>query len=150
MQKPILGYGLCECGCGQKTTVSGYNFAPSGYVKGQPRRYMLGHRYNTGPVAFWSNVPDHLPVSQCWEWQGHRDKHGYGYFHGIVTRIMWVHAHGSIDPGLKVCHSCDNPPCVNPAHLFLGTQKDNIHDMCRKGRAWWQQDNQAATERWTQ
>jgi hypothetical protein len=52
----------------------------------------------------------------------------------LAHRIAWVMAFGVIENGLYVLHSCDNRPCVNPAHLFLGTQKDNINDMIRKGR----------------
>lgn len=67
---------------------------------------------------------------------------GYGHIHaGDGTRkslgahrASWMLAHGPIPPGLMVLHRCDNPPCVNPDHLFLGTAKDNVGDMDTKGR----------------
>lgn len=81
----------------------------------------------------------------CWEWGGCRDKNGYGRI-GTGTSRGTRYAHrvalalhlGIDEAGLGeqlVCHHCDNPPCCNPAHLFLGTNADNLGDMARKGRA---------------
>lgn len=77
----------------------------------------------------------------CWVWQGARSKKGKG--HGVIGadgglklthRVAWELAYGPIPKGLFVCHHCDNPPCVRPDHLFLGTNQDNIRDASRKGR----------------
>lgn len=79
-------------------------------------------------------------MNDCIEFQGRLDKDGYGYLsvakHGQrrAHRATWCAANGPIPEGICVCHSCDNPPCINLAHLFLGTQKDNAQDMVTKGR----------------
>lgn len=78
--------------------------------------------------------------SGCWEWAGLRFPKGYGCLnHGGRNRSAHRVSHelhlGPIPKGLVVMHSCDNPPCVNPAHLSTGTTADNIHDMTQKGRA---------------
>jgi len=79
--------------------------------------------------------PDH-----CWLWQGALNgKYGYIGLGGkdgsiLAHRAAWIIANGAIPDGLFVLHRCDVPLCVNPAHLFLGTQFENIHDMMAKGR----------------
>lgn len=75
----------------------------------------------------------------CWEWKGFRLKTGYGKFSYkrksyLAHRISWYLFNGPIPDYLCVCHKCDNPPCINPEHLFLGTQVDNIQDMIKKNR----------------
>lgn len=94
------------------------------------------------PLAdrFWLHVNKNAPGG-CWEWTAQRNAWGYGLVsvdrkprraHRIVFSVLGL-------PGPTatqvVCHRCDNPPCVNPAHLFFGTHKDNVRDMYEKGRA---------------
>jgi hypothetical protein len=75
----------------------------------------------------------------CWEWQGTRDQDGYGRI-SVQRKTMAAHrlafelGHGVSADGLHVCHSCDNPGCCNPAHLFLGTNTENHKDKVSKGR----------------
>src|SRR5690349_18919994 len=75
----------------------------------------------------------------CWEYAGLRNLHGYGTFQyrgrtRTVHRAAYEVHFGPIPPGMCVCHKCDTPACINPAHLFLGTHRENMLDMCRKGR----------------
>lgn len=76
------------------------------------------------------------PMSGCWLWTAGRNSTGYGIIaHNVVThRASWMVFRGPIPNGLRVLHRCDNRSCINPDHLFLGTQRDNVHDMMRKQR----------------
>ena len=84
-------------------------------------------------------------TDNCWIWTAAKDRGGYGQFFLNKTmvkphRYSWEYFRRKIPDGLCVCHKCDNPPCVNPDHLFLGTMKDDIQDAIKKGR--FHQNNQ--------
>ena len=75
----------------------------------------------------------------CLLWSGYKDKNGYGIMNmksknRKVHRVVYYLTFGSIPDGMFICHTCDNPSCINPDHLFLGTPNDNVQDMVRKGR----------------
>lgn len=80
-----------------------------------------------------------ITSSGCWEWTGYTNPDGYGWtsFNGTTLsthRLSWKFHNGDIPKDLKVLHKCDNRPCINPDHLFLGTQADNVRDMDKKKR----------------
>lgn len=90
-------------------------------------------------VRFWRRAQ---PGPNCWTWDGAPYNGGYGrmYFNEKVQaahRVSWQLFRGSIPDGMLVCHHCDNPICVNPAHLFVGTSRDNVLDMVKKDRLGW-------------
>jgi HNH endonuclease/helix-turn-helix resolvase-like protein len=109
-----------------------------------------------GPHAPYAMVPNMKPFTRrdfwklvrkmpsgCWEWQGLCNESGYGIVYAIrltgvrkcrAHRAAWILKHGQIPKGKHVLHKCDNPPCVRPSHLFLGTHVDNMRDASRKGR----------------
>jgi hypothetical protein len=89
-------------------------------------------------VAFWRQV---RLGSACWEWTGQRNAKGYGLVapskrgrSRLAHRVAWAAERGPLPDGLNVLHRCDNPPCVRPDHLFLGTQRENMRDRDAKGR----------------
>lgn len=93
---------------------------------------------------FWVKVDKTGGPDSCWPWTAARHYKGYGQFtwrvsYGVFEersahRTAWELAHGPVLDGLHVLHRCDNPPCCNPAHLWLGTNAENNADMMRKGR----------------
>ncbi len=134
-------YGKCQCGCGQDASIATTNQSRLGRIVGQPSRFIHGHNSSVSPhLRFTRNIKID-EATQCWEWQAARTEAGYGLF--LVNRKL-VYAHrfsyenfnGPIPVGMHICHSCDNPPCCNPAHLFPGTDADNLADMHSKGRGY--------------
>lgn len=88
--------------------------------------------------SFWARV-NIGSGEECWEWQGGK----YHFGHGATTlrgrpakahRVAWELSRGPLPAGAYLLHKCDNPPCCNPAHLFVGTQADNMADMVKKKR----------------
>lgn len=94
----------------------------------------------TKEARFWAKV---TKGDGCWEWAGFRSREGYGQLRTgprgrqkqeLAHRVSWEVSVGPIPAGLLVCHHCDNPPCVRPDHLFVGTSSDNLRDSAAKGR----------------
>lgn len=95
------------------------------------------HSMKLVPRFLKAFVPE--PNSGCWLWTKNTVAEGYGTIRAWgknwrAHRVSWVLHYGAIPAGQMVCHRCDNPSCVNPDHLFLGTAKDNASDMVRKNR----------------
>lgn len=125
-------------GCGRRAKVKGLCTSHTQQrYRGGPLKPLQGDI----PVEdrFWSKVDSSAPG--CWPWTATRNSGGYGHIRvgekmRSAHRVSYELTHGPIPEGMQVMHSCDNPACVNPAHLSLGSNQDNLLDMARKRRQW--------------
>lgn len=142
--------GQIECAC-LRCGQAFFKF-PSEIAKGEDKFCSRACYRAQQPIPradrFWAKVnqlgPEHPTLGRCWLWTGARK--GGKWTYGILGsrairvapeaahRVSWELHYGPIPDGANVLHRCDNPPCVNPQHLFLGTLKDNTRDMLQKGR----------------
>lgn len=117
----------------------------TGFGREPLRRALKAMGEIRGRLDYWGPERDRLLAnirkesSGCWIWIGQINNMGYGLarYDGrrmTAQRAIYMLLGGKLDPSLDLCHSCDNPPCVNPDHLFPGTRKDNMQDASRKGR----------------
>lgn len=102
------------------------------------------HATPKSPAEFWSRV-DTSSVDGCWPWLAGKNSWGYGcvVFRGRssnASRVAAILSHGEVPAALVVCHSCDNPACCRPSHLFVATQAENLLDCRTKGRAVYRKD----------
>lgn len=152
----------CACGCGQFFTPKKCHGRP-GYT-----RYILGHSRRGIPNTHWRSIRTPLidrfwkkveKTASCWLWKGAPLRSGHGVINSGGSegrsigahRVSWELHNGPIPEGMCVLHNCpggDNPACVNPAHLFLGTSVDNAKDMFAKGRQADPHYRQSGRERW--
>lgn len=141
---PEIPYGYCQCGCGQKTEICTHTNKKNGRIKGRPNPFVKGHTTlrrldeNRLKERFWSYVDKSGGDDACWIWTaGSIQGYGSVKVNGKderAHRISYWLEYGDFPDDLFVLHSCDNPSCVNPKHLWLGTKQDNTDDMFAKGR----------------
>ena len=129
---------ICQCECGKIKIIATGNL-------------IFGHTKSCGCLSsinrfeydedMKKKLLSHIDIKEngCWEWNRSRHKQGYGHFGYkmktlLAHRVSWMIFKGELSHDIYVCHKCDNPPCVNPDHLFLGTNRDNIIDSIEKGR----------------
>lgn len=110
----------------------------SGQLESQPRKHA---RPTDSLDARLRNIGWTVTASGCWEWNGHRDSSDYGMLSvnrgrpHKASRIAYEAWVAVPNENVDICHTCDNPPCINPAHLFEGTRLENMADMVSKGRS---------------
>lgn len=141
-----IPYGYCRCGCGQKTKIATKTRHRLMHVPGKPMIFINGHslrmRVHPSPEdRLWSRVDKTGGPDACWPWMGKLNEDGYGKIRGNdsaksampVHRFAYEITCGPIQDGLLACHTCNNPPCCNPKHIYAGTHKDNAQDSIKAG-----------------
>jgi hypothetical protein len=128
---------LCRCSCGSEKIISSKHLGRETLSCGCLAAENAAARCANRALNFDERLK-RMP-SGCLEWQGARDRSGYGTLRAgkrdhKAHRLAYERAFGPITNGRFVCHTCDNPPCCEPSHLFLGTSQDNIDDRQSKGR----------------
>jgi hypothetical protein len=112
--------GLCQCGCGEKTRIATRNHTTRGEVKGQPLRYIRFHAARREPRY-------EVSETGCWNWKGYVLNSGYGGYSGhLAHRYFWEQVHGPIPPKMTIDHLCQNKLCVNPDHMEVVTNAENV------------------------
>jgi hypothetical protein len=137
-----MGAKLCGCGCGNYTTFSKCSRSDRGYKRGDPLKFIKGHRARLQGIQtkeqFWDKVKI-FGEDKCWEWSGWKKK-GYGHltYQGKKWRahkLAFILSGGVLTKYKRyVLHKCDNPCCCNPMHLYAGSNQDNMRDRDKRGR----------------
>lgn len=126
-------YGLCRCGCGERTAIASRTTTSKGWVKGQPLKYLLGH--NAALRVKWIEQ-DCGYETPCWVYQGTKLPLGYGRVNRNRRETFahiheWEQVNGPVPEGLELDHLCRVPACCNPAHLEAVTHAENMRRSSR-------------------
>lgn len=125
---PDVPYGKCKCGCGDDAPISPVTNKTHGWIKGEPKKYILGHSIRLSQVEYLEEDRGH--ATPCWIWQRALAKAGYGLIH-VDKKTTNAHKHyyekkmGMVTPGLQLDHLCKVRCCVNPDHLEPVTNATN-------------------------
>ncbi|MCP4487836.1 MAG: hypothetical protein GY820_11040 [Gammaproteobacteria bacterium] len=138
-KKARKSYFNCECECGNKI-VTRSDMLKSGNTKSCGCYHLDQITKGTEQDRFWAYVDK---SGDCWEWQASKSQRGYGQFSATVGgrlrnmrahRLAYIWSGNDLQDDDILCHTCDNPSCVNPDHLFVGTHQDNMADKVAKER----------------